>query len=192
MSFKPGEPTGQAVLVPCVSDIEAIESLVDEANALWMAEDANATRGVLCKTWGCVGALFGSDEARDPLRALWCAHFRKVGAKGVSVVTADGLLDVAWPKMLDGWRADFDVILATATVPDASRPTSDTLAGAWVSQQGGNENYFFNNVEHGIRTPDDIAIWRGIEALSPPWLKAAEYAEAMRILRSGARAVANQ
>jgi hypothetical protein len=51
--------------------------------------------------------------------------------------------------------------------------------------QCGHENYFFNNVQHGIRTPDDGDIWRRIEEKSPCWLekKQRKYRKAVEILR---------
>jgi len=106
-------------------------------------------------------------------------------ARCVSVVNTDGLLDIGWPDMLDGQSADFDLILATATNPDTARPTAREVADAW-SDQCGNEDYFFNNVLHGIRTPDDGKIWRRIEARSPSWLKKKEYQQTIAILRAEA------
>jgi hypothetical protein len=48
----------------------------------------------------------------------------------------------------------------------------------------GHERYFFENVRHGIRTPDDQLIWQRIEQKNPPWLHKAAYAEAIAIFRT--------
>ena len=67
-----------------------------------------------------------------------------------------------------------------------------SFADAWVSQLEGHENYFFNNVKHGIRTPDDLAIWRRIEDRSPRWINAEPYKEAIEILRGDAELLCKQ
>jgi hypothetical protein len=122
------------------------------------------------------------------LSADWTAYFQKVKTQCVSVVNANGLLDIGWPNMLDGRPADFDLILATATKPDAERPIAHAIADAWLARNTGDENYFFNNVRHGIRTPDDIAIWRRIEERSPRWISTEAYKPAIGILREEAKA----
>lgn len=186
MAFRTGEATGQAVLVRCIGKIAAIDNLIEEANALWQAEDASAKPDSLHKSWGCVGALFSPDKGHAKLSAEWTAHFQRVKTRYVSVVNANGLLDIDWPDTLEGQPADVDVILATATKPETIPPSAETVADAWIAQNGGNENYFFNNVKHGIRTSHDGKIWRRIEEESPCWLKKAEYEPAIDILRSEA------
>jgi hypothetical protein len=51
-------------------------------------------------------------------------------------------------------------------------------------QCGGWESYFFENVRHGILTPDDGEIWRIIEEQSPCWLNSKKHKKAVDILRS--------
>jgi hypothetical protein len=185
MVLRRGEPTGQAVLVPCTTKIRTIDSLIDEANALWQAEAPYAKPGTLHKSWGCVGALFGPGAAHQELTADWTAHFQKIGVQCVSVVNPDGLLDIDWPSLPDGRSVDFDVILATANKAEVPAPTARVVADAWVDQCG-YEEYFFNNVVHGIRTSDDHEIWLRIEEKAPCWLekKEREYQQAIDILRS--------
>lgn len=185
MVFGTGEPTGQAVLVPCTNEIKTLANLIEEASALWCAEDANAQKGSLYRSWGSIGAVFGQDKEHVKLSADWTAYFRKAKARCVSVVSADGLLDIKWPDMLDSRPAEFDVILATATKPDTTPPAARVVAEAWADQCG-NENYFFNNVLHGIRTLGDGEIWRWIEERSPCWLKKKEHQAAIELLRSEA------
>lgn len=188
MSFGSGEPTGQGVLAPCTAKITTIDGLITEASALWQAEDANARPGVLHKPWGCVGALFGQGAAHANLSANWTAHFQKVKAHCVSVVDANGLLGIGWPNAADGKSAGFDVILATATKPEVKPPTADVVADAWLAQKDGHERYFFENVRHGIRTPDDGEIWQRLKEKAPCWLekKMGEYREAIRTLSAEA------
>lgn len=185
MVFRRDDPTAQAVLVPCTAKIGTIDGLIAEANALWRAEDLNANPGTLHKRWGCVGALFRPGAAHQELTANWLAHIRKIGYKSVSVVNSDGILDIGWPSLSDGQPADFDVILATANKPDDPAPTAQVVADAWADKCGC-EDYFFNNVLHGIRTSDDHEIWRRIEEKGPCWLekKKKEYQQAVEILRS--------
>ena len=77
MTFRSNDPSGVALLVPCKDGIETIDDLKGEAAALWKAERPAAGPGEIEYSWGCVGALFGSDEAREFLRPDWIAHFRK-------------------------------------------------------------------------------------------------------------------
>lgn len=184
MALKADGSSGQGVLVPCVNKVQSIENLAEEAQALWQAEDPNAEPGMLHKSWGCVGALFGPDTSHQALAADWTAHFQAVKTRCVSVVNAEGLLEIDWPNGPDGQPADFDVILATVTKPEAEPPTPRAVADAWISQNDEYERYFFNNVKHGIRTPDDLDIWRRIEERAPRWIKAESYREAIDTLRA--------
>lgn len=188
MTFGVGESSGQGVLVPCVREVDSVDDLVSEAEALWQAEDANAEAGKLHKSWGCVGAQFGQTERHTKLSADWSRHYRKINAQPVSIVNADGLLDIDWPNGLDGLPANFDVVLATATKPEVRRPTVRAVSNAWTEQCDGNEDYFFRNVAHGIRTADDLAIWQCIEERSPPWITEGSYKVPIGILRAEAAA----
>jgi hypothetical protein len=137
MAFRTGGSPGHAVLVPCVGKIAAVDNLIEEANALWQAEDASANPGSLHKSWGCVGASFPPDKAHAKLSAEWTAHFQKVKTRCVSVVNANGLLDIGWPDTLADRPADFDVILATATKPETILPSAETVADAWIARMAG-------------------------------------------------------
>ncbi|PTW63179.1 hypothetical protein C8N35_1011230 [Breoghania corrubedonensis] len=183
MTFRGNDPSGVATLVPCLREIERIEDLKDEAAALWKAEAPQSRSGAIGSGWGCVGALLGSDEARESLGRAWNAHFRKIRGEGLSVVGPGGELDLAWPETVTGQPADMDIILATATLPEAEPPTAQTLADAWLGQNGGYERYFLENIRHGIRTVHDLEIWRCIEAGTPGWVETDGYREAVEVLR---------
>lgn len=182
MVFGSSEPSGQAVLVPCKKQIETVDDLVEEANALWQAEDASAASGCFHKSWGCVGVLFREATESAALRKAWVNHFGEKRARPISVIDSNGQLGIAWPSNIDGRPVGHDLILATATKPVTERPSAHVIADAWLAQQAGRENYFFMNVQNGIRTLDDIEIWRRIEQLSPRWLNTEAYREAVKIL----------
>ena len=79
---------------------------------------------------------------------------------------------------------DVDVLLATATDPVRPRVSAQTVADAWLNEGG--EEYFFRNVEHHIRTPDDPAIWARFVDRRAAFLTKAEYALAVETLRAEA------
>jgi hypothetical protein len=182
MTFASDTPAlGQAVLVPCDTDLAAGDGLVEEAKELWRAEQHAAPIGALGSSWGCVGALFGANSRGQELRESWTRQFRASVARSVAPVDQEGLLGIPWPTTTDGAGVDLDVILATATRPDPTIPPPEDVADAWCVH--GHEEYFFENVRHGIRTPDDAHIWRRIEQARPRWLENDRYAEPVAILR---------
>lgn len=188
MTFRRNDPSGIAALVPCQREIATIDDLKEEAEALWKAEAPNSEWGAIGSGWGCVGALLGSDEAREALASAWKTHFRTTRTGGLSVVSADGILGITWPETVNKTPLDIDVIIATVTKP-ANKPIGAySIADAWLHQNQGFERYFFENVSHGIRTFDDGEIWQRIEERTPGWLKFDDYARAIEALRAEAAA----
>jgi len=186
MTFAPGGPAGQAMLVPCRSAIVDVASLFAEAEALWKAEQRNASPGRIGGSWGCVGVLFRSGAEPDGWLRAWSVHFR-AKASAISPVDENGVLRIPWSTTtLNGAPAAVDVILATATKAEATCPSTEDIADAWLGQTNGYERYFFENVRHGIRTPEDCPIWRRIEERRPGWLGYNLYAEAIAILQGEA------
>lgn len=184
MTFRSEEPSGRAVLVRCQREVETIDDLKAEAEALWKAEAPKSGPAAIGSGWGCVGALLRSGEASEKLAQAWSDHFEAVRADGLSVVGTDGSLDIIWPETADGGPADVDIILATATKPNAAPPRAHMVADAWLSQNRGFERYFLENVRYGIRTADDLEIWGHVEARAPDWLGKEQYREAVEILRN--------
>lgn len=183
MTFKKRGLLGQAVLVPCRKESLTVRDLISEAEELWKAEDSNARRGGIGASWGCVGARFREPVAqRDWIRS-WSKHFRDLGVTAIQPINGKGLLPIPWPTILDNEIADIDVILATATKATRPLPTPTRVADAWVDQHDGHENYFFENVRHGIWTPEDKSIWKRIEKRVPSWINDPAYANAIRTLR---------
>ncbi|MCI0679524.1 MAG: hypothetical protein L0Z63_10860 [Actinobacteria bacterium] len=169
MVLDPEYPGGRAILVPCKRELDRFEDLLHEAEALWMAErNAEASAGISA-SWGCVGALFGPNVPGS-LGEEWAVNFPAKAAEHLPIDERGQLL-IDWPtRRSDNTRLDLDVILATATVPEQTRPTAENIARAWTDQSNGEERYFIENVRHGIRTPDDYAIWCHLEERHPPWL----------------------
>jgi hypothetical protein len=182
MIFSPGDPVGEAVILPCRCDIATLDDLIVETQALWQAEARAKDPGPISDGWGCIGAMFSS--AATLLSEEWSAHFRRCGARQVSVVNAEGILEIDWPARLDGGAADFDLILATATKPAKALPSAEDVADAWIER--GSEGYFFNNVKHGIRTAGDGDIWKRIKERDPAWLRNKAHAEAIGLLNAEA------
>ncbi|NKM99772.1 hypothetical protein [Rhizobium leguminosarum] len=164
------------------------DDLVAEAAALWKAEAPKAKLGVVGSTWGSVGVLFREGASSGGPAEAWRTHFKKMGTKSVAVVGSDGSLNIPWPSTEDGAAADFDVLLATATVPEDVKPSPQAVAKAMLRQANGHESYFLNNVLHGIRTASDDEIFTIIERESPDWISADDYRDAVAILRAAADA----
>lgn len=172
--------------MPCRTKLDNPGALLVEAEELWKVEDREAEPGIIAASWGCVGLLFRDDPPPHVWFQTWAAHFRKK-ASPVPPVGSDGLLTIPWPATADeGSAADLEVLLATATEPDATRPLPEEVADAWIDQNQGHERYFFENVRHGIRTPEDGLIWRRIEERKPAWLRGDAYAGAVCVLRGEA------
>jgi len=183
MTFAIGGPLGQGVLVPCKRNPADVAALLAEAMELWRAEKPDAEPGSIGASWGCVGVLFRDQPASGDWLREWADHFSR-NPSPVSAVGSDGSLRIRWPAIaVDGSDADVDVLLAIATKPDSTRPLADDVADAWINQDQGHERYFFENVRHGIRTPEDGLIWRRIEEKRPSWFRGDVYAEPVAILR---------
>jgi hypothetical protein len=187
MTIHLGGSYGQAVVVPCRIGECDIGALFSEAEALWKAEQPDAPPGKIAASWGCVGLLFRDQPPPADWSASWADGFRARQASHVPPLDGKGFLNIPWPQTVSGGTIDADLILATATRANNKRPTSNEIADAWIDQNGGNERYFFENVRHGIRTPEDSQIWRRIEERAPAWLSLGDYAEAVGILRDEAR-----
>jgi hypothetical protein len=183
MTFAVDGSLGRAVLVPCKRNPAEVEALVAESEALWKAEDRDAGPGSNAAPWGCIGVLFRDDRTSTDWSLAWAQHFQQQVSSPVPPVGRDGLLGIAWPMTVADDAADLDVILATATEAEATRPSPEDIADAWIKQNGGRECYFFGNIRHGIRTSEDLLIWKRIEEQRPQWLSGRAYAEAVAILR---------
>lgn len=182
-------PDGHALILPCKAEIREIDSLAEEVRWMWSAENNSAVPDGFHKNWGCVGALFGPKAVASGLQDEWRDHFQSAGPSSLPALDDEGKLNIPWPSTSDGALAEFDIIIATATMPNPKdrRPDAAEIAHAWIQQNNGRERYFFENVRHDIRTVDDLDIWKAITVEMPQWLKSAEYAEAINKLQSEAQ-----
>ena len=138
--------------------------------------------------WGAVGILPNPERSDDGLLASVCKRwtveyiqaakkldFNLAIAPGEKpAITESGVFDLEWPKPIGETPLDFDVILATATSPTVTPdyPSINEIADAWIYSKDTSkryEQYFFRNIENGIRTFQDGAIWHRIQQLKPEW-----------------------
>jgi hypothetical protein len=186
---------GQAVIVPCKTEVREIEGLAEEVRWLWAAEENSTAIGRFHKSWGCVGALFSPKAVTCGLQDQWRDHFQAAKPSSPLAVDSEGKLNIPWPSTVEGAPiAGFDVILATATMPNPEdgRPNAAEIAQAWIRQNSGHERYFFENVRHDIRTRDDPDIWRTIAEQKPRWIERGEYADVIKELQSEAKSQRSQ
>lgn len=174
---------GQAVIVPCRTKVSDVEGLTTEAEHLWRAERLGTDIGSISASWGTVGVRFRDELAGAEMSKGWAERFARRGVS-ISPVDNKGVLDIPWPLTADHAALDFDVILAAATKGESINPDAHEVADAWVDQSGGYEAYFFENIRHGIRTPDDQKIWLRIQQRRPACLSTSGYSEAIAILRA--------
>lgn len=186
MTFAEDGLLGQGVLAPCRAGVSDIGDLVSEAEELWRAELKGDERTGIGSSWGCVGVMFG-EKALQCLGLYWMEHFRD-RAIPISPVDIHGRLNISWPNISSHGQPHPEIILATATKGETSVPTSEQVAEAWINR--GHEEYFFENVKRGIRTPDDRLIWRTIKEAEPRWLTESTYSDAVEILEKEAQACA--
>lgn len=185
MTFSTDAAPARGVIAPCVDQVSSLDDLLLEARSLWRAEAPAAPAGAIGAGWGCVGAMFQPSSDRHGLEAAWADHLAEAKVQCAPIVGVDGRSHLPWPTEQGGDPLDFDVVLFTATRAEAKRPTAQGIADAWLAQSAGYEKYFFLNVQHGIRTPDDPAIWERIKSKSAPWLGRASYSAAIKMLESG-------
>ena len=184
MTFADDGALGQGLLVPCRANFLDAAAVVVEAQELWRPEKRGAAGCSISGAWGCVGLVFRDQPVPAPWLRTWAEHFHR-NACPVPPVDADGLLGIPWPVMpACSPVSDVRVLLATATKADATRPSAEEIADAWVCQDQGHESYFFENVRYGIRTPEDRLIWQRIEKRRPRWLEGPAYGDAVAILRA--------
>ncbi|NPA72176.1 MAG: hypothetical protein GXO35_05030 [Gammaproteobacteria bacterium] len=182
MVFAGNEATGQARLIPCISLVSDLKDLVDEAIALWKAERKYARDGEVGSSWGCVGIL--PRDQNFQFANEWSQYFQEHSHAPIAPVDSKGRLNIPWPVRIgEPLPIDIDILISTSTQPESTLPTAIEIADAWIEQNEGYERYFFENVQCGIRTPDDLKIWRRIEERSPDWLNNPAYAEVISLLR---------
>ena len=76
-----------------------------------------------------------------------------------AVVDKSGVLNICWPRTVDGSPLEFNALLATANSPLGSSrgyPSPRQIADAWNTRDGrAAVGYFWNNRDNGITTHHD-------------------------------------
>lgn len=173
MVFSRGCEAGRGTAVRCVHPTSSVDDLILEAEHLWAAEQHAAVSRQISAGWGCVALLRNPD--RDLPRAFLTGWANCVAQKDNygnvpqtadegRLVSADGLLDIVWPRRLsDGSAVPLDFLLATATRPTLTGTpmaysTVEAISEAWNADSQNHVEYFWSNYENGIRTFQDEAI----------------------------------
>jgi hypothetical protein len=164
---------GQGQVARCAHVVSAASDLIDEAEHLWAAERNADRQSSISANWGSVALLCHPDrDIPQQLTDAWAVRVSKESQYGNvpqlpeegCVVTERGLLQIPWPRMINGGEPlALDLLLATATRPTfagkpLAYPNVDAIAAAWNGDPNGSVEYFWNNRDHGIGTFQDQAI----------------------------------
>jgi hypothetical protein len=173
MVFSRLAETGRAKVVRCRHSVSTADDLIAEAEALWKAEQSDAAPGRIGDYWGCVALLCNPDrKVPEDLRKRWAERVGLEPDYGNVTQTEDegrlidenGLLLIDWPICLDtGQLVQHDLLLVTANDPrinaaSPNYPTVERIASAWNAAAIRHAEYFWKNVENGIRTFQDDEI----------------------------------
>jgi hypothetical protein len=193
MTFSESAGVSTAYVVPCREIVRKADDLFEEADRLARAEGLGSKER--WSDFGAVGAL-SKPETNPPVLDGWPEYFQHRVNDGCEATTAhgvgeapslntNGFLNVAWPRCCDqGSPNDCDILLATANAPtlndDGNYPMPAKIARKWID--AGQADYFRNNVMWGMRTAEDVEIWRHIRAADPAWAIGDEYNRLATIL----------
>ena len=108
------------------------------------------------------------------------------------IPVSDGMLQIAWPRMLDGLPLKLDLVLTTANRPEHRPGGPSEIAAKWLDKRTDttdpkilhSEQYFFHNVAAGIRTRDDGPIWECFTKAGAAFIADATYVTAVERLSS--------
>ena len=171
------EQFGRALAVPCRAAVDTFAQLIEEAEALWAAEQPNKSEPCkLAASWGAVGLLDNPNRTGlDPLIVRWSARVAAEhdiykqfphGDGEVPAVTPGGLLAIPWPVTESGESLDVDFVLATPTeptVPNGTYATPQEIAAAYRGAKKG-RRYFDETRRVGISTAFDRDILQCLES----------------------------
>ena len=171
----PEDQFGQARVVLCKRRVRTAGDLITEAEWLWSAEESTEQQDRVphfrvCspdrrvsprrKCWGCV-ALLKNPHKDVPQQLLddWAKRVAKeahYNASPMRLVDDKGILQIRWPKLLDGNPVPIDLLLATSNDREPKCPTVREIANAW--NQRPEVDYFRKNRENGIETFQDSEV----------------------------------
>lgn len=172
---------GTGYIVPCRAPIASTEDLLREVKSLARAEGLSGTQW----TWGAVGILVNPKcQLPDKILTIWgnyfqdvasrCQLFERHAASERPIVSSKGILSLRWPTLRRAKNnVDLDLLLATPTAPSLTKhrhlcyPQPGEIAAAYV--RAGKPGYFGKNVGAGIRTAQDMTIWKAMLRMRPTW-----------------------
>jgi hypothetical protein len=171
------EQFGWALAIPCRAVVDTFAQLIEEARALWAAEQKEtSTPRRLAASCGAVGFLNNPNRTGlDSLIAAWSARVATEhdiykqfphGDGEVAAVTPDGLLAIPWPLTESGQSLNVDFVLATPTVPTFRHgryATPQEIAAAFRGATEG-RRYFDETRRAGISTAFDCDILQFLES----------------------------
>ena len=166
---------GRGVIVPFTRSIATFDDLKSEAEHLDTAEGMNGNW-----EWGAIGLLKNpSSRLTGDFLEQWKRYFREqslryqaFGSQTPSEMPAlspDGFLNLRWPLKNNSVKYDF--LLATPTKPRIQNyynvkryPSAEEIAALVPTDA---TRYFIKNILHGIRTSEDVSIWKAVTKLNP-------------------------
>lgn len=161
---------GHAKVARCKGSVSTMADLIGEAQALWKAEQPRSAADRIAADWGCVALLCNPDrKIPGDLLKGWAERVSREPDYGNvhqtddegRLISKEGLLEIPWPRLVEDGRAvDMDLLLVTANDPSLagtprSYPSVETIANAWNSADGQYAEYFWKNIDCGIRTFQD-------------------------------------
>jgi hypothetical protein len=164
---------GQGKVVRCSHTVSSAAELIAEAEHLWKAEQADAAAGRIAANWGCVALLCNpARNIPEDIPKGWADRVgQEPGHGNVSqtqeegrLVSDDGLLRINWPRLSEGGLpVSLDLLLVTANDPritpvSRTYPDVETIANAWNTAASKHAEYFWKNLDNGIRTFQDDEI----------------------------------
>lgn len=170
-SNHPSTEFGEAFILEFKDPIKSFKNLEEQAYNLAQAEGIyrDHNERTLLANWGAVGVLFNPDiEGKDKrnsdfLKNKWKGMYRgfnkmvpdkyTIDKSEMPVITEEGFLHIDWVEEMD----DFDLLLATPTVPNTGRPlTAREIADRMNEKKYW--DYFSKNRDNQISTFQDIEI----------------------------------
>jgi hypothetical protein len=164
---------GQGKVVRCSHTVSSAVDLIAEAERLWKAEEPDAAAGRLAANWGCVVLLCNpARKIPEGILTRWAERVaNEPGYGNVSqtheegrLVSDDGVLRIDWPRLVEsGAPVSLDLLLVTAndpriTVTTPAYPGVETIANAWNTAASKHAEYFWKNLDNGIRSFQDDEI----------------------------------
>ena len=166
---------GTAIVLPCKNPISNGQDIINEAKALWNAEqkEDRQIKDRISAKWGTVGILKNPTKDYPPeIFSDWKKFYNPNGFGQVKFlmceerpISNEGILSINWPRRVsDDSPIDFDFFLATVTAPtyisdnsNEREPYPEEIAQEWIRAHKAVE-YYTNNRKDNITTFQDKEI----------------------------------